>query len=136
MAVEARGEDGVVVTPMPFTPDLSVSAGFTWKLTCFTIRALDGLTLSADYRFLGGLYANTNLQFSAGFVNSGDTSKLEDQHILHLRLSYAVAYAKWRVDAAEAFLDIDNALNQAYQYWPGYPMPGITVTGGINLKFK
>lgn len=136
MAVEARGEDGVVVTQMPFTPDLSVSAGFTWKLTCFNIRVLDGLTLSADYRFLGGLYANTNLQFSAGFVNSGNTSKLEDQHILHLRLSYATAYAQWRIDAAEVFLDIDNALNQAYQYWPGYPMPGITLTGGINLKFK
>jgi iron complex outermembrane receptor protein len=136
MAVEARGEDGVVVTQMPFTPDFSVSAGLSWKLSCFNIPALAGLALSADYRFLGGLYANTNLQFNAGFVNSGDTSKLEDQHILHLRLSYAVSYPKWRVDAAEVFLDIDNALNRPYQYWPGYPMPGITLTGGINVKFK
>jgi iron complex outermembrane receptor protein len=136
MKVEARGEDGAAVTRMPFTPDLSLAAGFTWRLSCFGIQALEGLTLAADYRFLGGLYANTNLQFSAGFINSGDTSRLEDQHILHLRLSWASSYPKWRMDRVEIFADINNVLNHNYHYWPGYPMPGITFAGGLNLRFK
>jgi iron complex outermembrane receptor protein len=136
MAVEARGDDGKVVKRMPFTPDFSLSAGFVWKLSCFGLKFLEGLAIAGDYRFLGGLYANTNLQFSAGFLNSDDTAKLDDQHVLHLRFSYAFSRKKWRVDTAELFLDLDNLLNQRYQYWPGYPMPGLTVSGGLTLKLK
>jgi iron complex outermembrane receptor protein len=136
MSVEARGEDGNVVTVMPFTPDLSLSAGFSWTLSQFGVRHLEDITFSGDYRFLGGLYANTNLQFSAGFINSDNTSKLDDQHILHLRLSYAPPFKKWRVSSAEAFIDFDNVLNQTYQYWPGYRMPGLTVSGGFSVKLK
>jgi iron complex outermembrane receptor protein len=136
MKVEARGEDGKVVTVMPFTPDLSVSAGFTWKLSRFGIKYLENLSLSGDFRYLGGVYANTNLQFSAGFINSDNTSKLDDQHILRLRLSYALSSKKIHIDTADFFIDLDNVLNQRYEYWPGYRMPGITVTGGLNVKLK
>jgi iron complex outermembrane receptor protein len=136
MAVEARGEDGIVVNKMPFTPELSFSVGFNWKLSCFNVTYLKNVSIAVDYRYLGGLYANTNLQFSAGFINSDNTSKLDDQHILHLRLSYALQYRKWRIDNAEAFINIDNVLNQKYEYWPGYRMPGITVMAGMSFKFK
>jgi iron complex outermembrane receptor protein len=136
MKVEARGEDGVTVDKMPFTPDLSFSGGFTWKLSCFKIKYLENVTLSGDYRYLGGVYANTTLQFNAGFVNSDETSKLDDQHIVRLRLAYELAYKKWRIDKAEAYINIDNLLNQQYEYWPGYRMPGITVIGGVHIKMN
>jgi iron complex outermembrane receptor protein len=136
MTVRARGEDGVEVDKMPFTPDLSFSAGFTWKLSCFKIKYLENVSVSGDYRYAGGVYANTPLQFNPGFVNSDETSKLEDQHILGLRLAYTLNYKKWRIHKAEAFINIDNLLNRSYEYWPGYPMPGITATAGMTVTMN
>jgi iron complex outermembrane receptor protein len=136
MKVEAQGEDGVTVDKMPFTPDKSFSAGFMWKLSCFKIPYLENVTLSGDYRYLGGVYANTTLQFNAGFINYEETSKLDDQHIVRLRLAYELNYKQWHIDRGEAFINIDNLLNQCYEYWSGYRMPGITVTGGVSIKMR
>ena len=36
---------------------------------------------------------------------------------------------------AEIFLAGENLTNVHYEYLRGYPMPGITVMGGIGLKF-
>jgi len=132
----ARGEDGIVADRMPFTPDISLASGVTWTLSCFAVKYLEDVMISADYRFLHGLYANTALQFSSGFINSGDTSKLDDQHIVHIRASYTYQAQVYHIDSLEAYIDVDNLLNQKYEYWPGYRMPGITVSGGLNIKLK
>jgi len=33
------------------------------------------------------------------------------------------------------FASIDNMLNSSYQILKGYPMPGFSITGGLNLEF-
>jgi iron complex outermembrane receptor protein len=136
MKAEARGEDALTATIMPFTPDSSFSAGFSWNLGCFALRILEDITLSGDYRFLGGLYSGSGGPYSANFMDSSDISRLADQHILHLRASYATRTYTWRFYRVEIFADVNNVLNQRYEYWRGSPMPGIAFTGGFNLKFK
>ncbi|MDR2494165.1 MAG: TonB-dependent receptor plug domain-containing protein [Spirochaetaceae bacterium] len=136
MTVRARGEDGVEVDKMPFTPDLSASVGFSWRLSCFKVQYLENVTVSGDYRYLGGVYAATALQFSAGFINSDETSRLDDQHLVRLRLAYEMSYRKWRIHKAEAYINMDNLLNQTYEYWPGYRLPGITVMAGLTVTLN
>jgi outer membrane receptor protein involved in Fe transport len=131
--IQARGDDGVVVGKLPFTPALSFSAGAYWKLSCFNIPYIKNISISGDYRYLAGVYAANTLQFNAGFKNSSETTKLDDQHILRLRLAYQFGYKNWHIHKIETFINVDNVLNQRYEYWPGYRMPGITVTGGVRI---
>lgn len=90
--------------------------------------------------YLSGTYSFKNLQFNLKFQNifnlynqdsSGEVSVIEKGYnLLGLRLSYR--FNKY----LNIFLYGENILNQEYQINNGYPMPGITVFGGVNLKYE
>ncbi|WP_148257766.1 TonB-dependent receptor [Leadbettera azotonutricia] len=126
--IEAKGEDGKAVSRMPYTPVFSMLAGFKWQF-------LKRFHLSGDYQFIKELYGDGGTKYAV-FTDLSDAVKLDDQHLVNLRLSCEFAYAKWRVDKAEVFAGVNNILNHQYQYYAGYIMPGITYSMGVDFKFK
>jgi iron complex outermembrane receptor protein len=124
MWVISKDEKGAEADKMPFTPNFSLSAGIKYNFLKF-------FSLSADYQYLGGLYYGT-LMFGA--FNTTLTP-LPDQHLLNARLSFGVTYPEWNINDAEIFVSVSNLLNRRYEYYPGYTMPGVAVTAGLNFKF-
>jgi outer membrane receptor protein involved in Fe transport len=126
--VWARGPDGREARKLPYTPELSMSAGFTWT-------PVKGIRLSGDYQYLRGLYAGS-LTPSANFSEPAETARLEDQHLLNVRASATLHYRPWNIAEAELFFSAANVLNRPYEYYYNYRMPGLTLMGGINLRFN
>jgi hypothetical protein len=127
--IEAKGEDGKIVSRMPYTPAFSMSAGFSWQF-------LKRFRLSGDYQYLKDLYGAGGLGNFAVFTDLSEAYKLDNQHLLNLRLAYEFAYQKWRIERAEVFAAANNALNHKYQYYVGYEMPGITWSAGFDVTLK
>ena len=74
--------------------------------------------LSANYQHIHGLY-----------LTVGDSPTTENYGLLNARVSYRPL--KW----LDAFVKGENLTDKAYSIVHGYPMPGITVFGGVNLRF-
>jgi iron complex outermembrane receptor protein len=127
--IEAKGEDGKIVDRMPYTPLFSMSAGFSWQF-------LKRFRLSGDYQFIKDIYGSGAAGNYAVFADLSDASKLDDQHLVNLRLACEFACSKWRIEKAEVFAAVNNVLNHNYQYYAGYEMPGITYSLGADFKFK
>jgi iron complex outermembrane receptor protein len=126
--ISARGEDGVEVRQMPYTPLFSGSAAFAWDFT-------RNFRVSGDYQVLHKIYGG-NLQNSASFSALSESRRLPDIHLLNLRLSCSLAREAWRLSSAEIFLQVNNLLNRRHEYYQGYAMPGLTVTAGGKLAFR
>jgi outer membrane receptor protein involved in Fe transport len=126
--VRAQGPNGREARKLPCTPELSMSAGLTWT-------PFRGIRISGDYQHLRGLYAGS-LMPSANFSEPTETAKLEDQHLLNLRISCTLHYRPWNIAEAEFFFAANNVLDRTYEYNYNYKMPGLTDTGGINLRFN
>ncbi|MDR1586347.1 MAG: TonB-dependent receptor plug domain-containing protein [Treponema sp.] len=126
--VRARGEDGNEVSRMPYSPVFSMSAGFKWGFS-------GGFSLNGDYRFLYKLYGG-GLGRTDTFFELNEGSRLDDIHLLNLRLSWSFEHRPWRVTEGELFLSVNNLLDREYSYYDGYPMPGINFMAGGRIKFK
>ena len=86
------------------------------------------LFLSCDYRL-----KNWFLTASVQYVNHLDTdpsTKVSFQN--YTLLNSKVSYQVWKF--TELFISTENILNQKYENNRYYPMPGITVFGGIKMK--
>jgi iron complex outermembrane receptor protein len=132
--VSARGENGIEVNKMPYTPALALSAGFKWKI-------FKGFHINADYQHIGGLYAGELLRM--GGANDGSQyteltgeNKLNDINLLHLKIGYEFSDKERRLVKGDIFISINNLLNQDYEYYPGFKMPGINFMAGLDLRFK
>jgi iron complex outermembrane receptor protein len=90
--------------------------------------------------FISGAYVYKKLQFNLklqniyNLYNSDGTGRIsiveKGYNILAARLGYTINRY------IDIFVSGDNLLNQEYQINYGYPMPGATFFGGINLKFE
>ena len=72
--------------------------------------------------------ANTGLQYINGLYSSINPEKEEDFLLWNIRLSYSIS------DMLQLWVNGYNLLNTKYQINAGFPMPGITFMGGINLN--
>jgi outer membrane cobalamin receptor len=89
--------------------------------------------------YLSGTYMFKKFQFNLKLQNifnlynqdgTGNTSIVEKGYnILGVKIGYRIN------KYLNVFMGGDNLLNQHYQINKGYPMPGITFFGGVNLKF-
>lgn len=97
--------------PVYGTPkhNLFSSVGYTWKKISATVSA----------QYINGLDTDP----SVAKVN------LENYTLLNAKLSYR----PWKY--VEVFASAENLLDEKYENVRYYTMPGITVFGGINLKF-
>jgi outer membrane cobalamin receptor len=88
--------------------------------------------------YISGNYKWNKLKFTASLqqVNHLNTNSdasatpyFQNYKLLNARVSYQAA------KFAEIFVSSENLLNQKYETLRAYPMPGITIFGGINVKF-
>ena len=74
--------------------------------------------------------ANTGMQFVDGLYKSvGDNAQKEDYCLLNAYVSFEVC------EGFSLWVRGENLLDQNYEIISGYPMPGATFMGGVNLKF-
>jgi len=127
---KATGNNGIERDRLPYTPGFQLQAGVKWDF-------LERFRFYADVQYLKDVYAGTSAR--SGTFNFGElseSSKLGDITLVNARLSYCFAYGPLRLSDSEIFVNVNNILNQDYEYAKGYGMPGITIFGGVNLKFQ
>lgn len=91
------------------------------------------LFLSGTYRYKKFLF-NMKLQNIFNLYNQDGTGQAniieENYNLLGVKIGYRIN------KYVQLFINGDNMLNQKYEINKGYPMPGITFFGGVNLKFE
>jgi iron complex outermembrane receptor protein len=133
LRVRAKGEDGREVEYLPYTPPFSMNAGFKlhiWKLT-----------LTGDYQHISGMYAGSLMRAGgsddgSAFTRPNELNLLDPINLLNLRLSFEFDYKPWNINKGEVYFSVKNVLNQEYEYYKNYPMPGISFTGGMKVTFR
>jgi outer membrane receptor protein involved in Fe transport len=90
--------------------------------------------------FLSGTYMYKKFQFSLklqNILNLYNQDETGNSSIVEKGYNLLGAKIGYRINKyLNIFISGENLLNQKYQINKGYPMPGITVFGGINLKFE
>lgn len=85
--------------------------------------------LGADFRY-GRWASNAGLMFINGLYKEvGENEKKEDFCLLNASVSFAVT------KGIGLWVRGENLLDQNYEIMLGYPMPGATFMGGVNLQF-
>jgi iron complex outermembrane receptor protein len=82
---------------------------------------LNKWSASANYQYIHGLYLK---------LEDATPAISENYGLLNARVSYRPL--KW----LDVFVKGENLANRDYQTFNGYPMPGITVFGGVNMTVK
>jgi outer membrane receptor protein involved in Fe transport len=82
-----------------------------------TITPVRNWSLDSTVRYVGTRFTD----------NDENGTKLGSMVFWDLRLSYV-----WRL--AKAYIGVNDVTNRRYEEQPGYPLPGRTFYGGINLK--
>jgi len=130
MQSEAKGGNGQKSDRLPYTPGFQFQTGIKWTF-------LKKYKIFMDMQHLRGLYQGTFVRsntFNIPTITSKD--KLSDITTINTRLAYMFDYKKMHINDSELYLTINNIMNKRYEYAKGYPMPGITIIGGMNLKFR
>jgi outer membrane receptor for ferrienterochelin and colicins len=77
-----------------------------------------------------GLKVGLGVEYSSSvYTDRANTSKLGSFLLLNARISRVVA------GDTELFIAGENLLDEEYQLYDGYPMPGASITGGLKAKF-
>jgi len=148
LKAEAKGDDGVTRSKLPYTPSFTFQAGFKW-------RFLENFQFSGDYQHLSDVYAATSGRVGGGdgkgasnFDRLTSKDKLPDIDVVNLRLDYFLpVQPSWILREGKVFVAVDNVLDKKYAYarevrntasdqrTGNYWMPGASVMAGIELKF-
>lgn len=92
-------------------PKHKLFLGIDWKIQKFQI--------APSFQYVNGLYMTT--------VDEKDV--LENYALLNCKISYKP------IDRLTLFVNGENLADTSYQTYNGYPMPGVVVLGGIDIKF-
>lgn len=129
LAAKAKGQNGYEMNKLPYTPELSASAGLAWTI-------LERVRLSGDYQYLRGVYTGDLMKTQGSFSDPSIIAKLDDQHLVNLRLAYSFDYEPWNIARGEVFFAVNNVLNRKYEYYLTYEMPGISFMAGADIRFR
>lgn len=106
---------------LPYAPDVTVSTGVSASPVKNLLINLDGQYVSTMH---AGSWNRTSIATNPRTVGAF--------FLLNGKIRY-----KQRLKAIKAdlvpYLAIENITNADYEYMPGYPMPGISVIGGMSL---
>ena len=86
------------------------------------------LFLSCDYRLNKWLFMPSAEHVNHLDTDSSSKSDFQNYTLLNVKVSYQVR------KFAGLFISAENLLNQTYENNRSYPMPGITVFGGMKMK--
>nr|WP_286849151.1 TonB-dependent receptor [Proteiniphilum sp. UBA5218] len=87
--------------------------------------------------YVSGIYTKNRLNFSTGMQYIGNLYKAVRPE--HIKENFLLWNARAGFKASEwlnIFLKGENLLDQKYEINAGYPMPGATVSGGLQVQFK
>ena len=108
--------------PVSRLPEATVTAGASWQ-------AFDYLRLDLDAQYVTSQYAYS----VRANPDPATLEKLNDFLVFNARAALDLrAFSK--LDG-ELYVAAENFTNQDYEYFPGYPMPGIVWYVGTKLKF-
>ena len=101
----------------PNAPDVSLSAGLSYTLA-------KALRVNLDAERVAQQYVQA--------TRSGQPlAKVDGYSLVNLRLGYLLGMGP---GVGEVFVSLENALDETYEHRVGYPMPGRTVTAGIDFR--
>lgn len=113
-------------------PALSVLANYSYLHMENAVLAAPEHKLYAGINFTKGRWsASTGLQYVAGLYTSIEKEATSQEDFVLWNLRGAFRATKW----FELFAKGENLLNQKYEINLGFPMPGATVMGGVNINF-
>lgn len=125
---EAKGNNGVEQSRLPYTPSFQLQAGMKWTI-------LQHVQLYFDLQHLEDVYGGTNVRSGTfNYTAVPDSSELPDATLLNGRLSYQLGDRRFGLKDAEIFIAVNNILDENYEWARGYSMPGTTVFGGFSMK--
>jgi iron complex outermembrane receptor protein len=110
---------------LPYAPKVTLSGGISYALW-------DKIFINADTTYVSSRFVS-DPRFPVS-----NPEKVGSYYLVNGKISYRIKpipYVPYKKAEAEIFLAGENLTNVHYEYLPGYPMPGITVMGGIGLKF-
>lgn len=102
---------------VPNAPELTLTAGLAW-----TWRQLLRLNLDAEY---------VDDQYVQGTRTAAAAARVDGYQLVNCRVSRLLRIG---TGLCEFFLNLENALDEEYEYRPGYPMPGRTVSLGMDVR--
>lgn len=103
---------------VPNAPEWTLTVGADWLLA-------EGLTLGGDLQLV-----DEQRIIDSRFDNP--RGSIEAYTLLNLRLSREFTAGSARI---ELYLRADNLLDESYEHRPGYPMPGTSLSGGLQTRF-
>ncbi|MBN1420767.1 MAG: TonB-dependent receptor [Planctomycetes bacterium] len=107
---------------LPYAPDTTASAGITW-------RFLERFQLNVD-----GLYVTAQRGGNPRAAASAARPRLDPFFVANAKLSVRVTPESSPVQGT-VYGAVENLTDEDYEFWPGYPMPGITFLGGGIVSF-
>jgi len=105
---------------LPYAPKCSLSAGVSWL-------PAERWQVDLDGQYVSDFFTD-NPRFPSTFT------EVDAYALVNGKLTYDVAPAEasWQ---GSVFAALENLLDQDYEFRDGYPMPGVTLTGGFDLRF-
>lgn len=108
----------------------SISANYSWLNMKNPVVAAPEHKLYAGGSFsMGKWNMSTGIQYIHGLYTSVNPQTKENFVLWNLRAGYKV------LKYADIFVRGENLLGQRYEINAGYPMPRVTILGGININF-
>lgn len=110
----------------------SVMANYSWLHMEHAVLAAPEHKLYAGVDFSKGRWnLSTGVQYVAGLYTSLSKETAIQENFALWNLRGAFRASEW----LELFAKAENLLNQKYEINLGFPMPGTTVMGGVNINF-
>lgn len=115
--------------------DLRLSVNYSFLHTSRDVEAAPKHKAFADLVYTPGRFTfdlNTQAIFGLLLKTSATTFQSEDYALLNARAAYRFGGEKRNL---QLFVKGENLTNTSYVINAGYPMPGVVVMGGVELKF-
>jgi outer membrane cobalamin receptor len=107
---------------LPYAPEVTFSSGANW-------RFLKAFQLSLDCQYLDKMFVDSQ----ARRKNAENTLTVDSYFLVNGKLSYRFDVPSLK-SQVEVYLAGENLTDEDYEYYPGYPMPGVTGMVGVRLS--
>jgi iron complex outermembrane receptor protein len=108
--------------------DINIPAAPKHKAFFNVNWTIDKWTVAPSLQYISGLYLEPYGGYGVPAAAEIPESK-ENYALLNCKVSYQVS------SRFHLFINGENLTDTSYQMYNGYPMPGIVVLGGLNVKF-
>lgn len=106
---------------LPYAPKWTFSGGLNY-------RFMEDYKIALDCQYVDRVYTDSQ----ARRLNAVNTTKVDSYFLVNGKVSKAFRISKVK---GQIYLAGENLTDEDYEYYPGYPMPGITGYVGIKLEF-